>query len=73
MEYLTYNKLHKIIKEQYPIVKTTGTEATASGLWDFYKDPNLDKIKSAFVAAVEPEQENKDDIDNYVYFSKNYI
>ena len=78
MEYLTYDKLNTIIKRQYPIVKsttdkdTTDKDTTANSLLDFYKDPNFNRIKTAFTKAVEPPKENRDDIDSYVYFSKNY-
>jgi hypothetical protein len=82
MEYLTYNKLNDIIKRQYPIIKysTSATEddinsETYNGLFDFFNNPNFNKIKSAFskTITIEPAKENKDDIDTYTYKSKNYI
>lgn len=75
MEYLTYPKLNEIIKRQYPVVITTKDETTANSLLDFYNNPDYDKIRSGLATTFsqEPEKENKDDIDKYVYFSKNFI
>jgi len=74
MEYLAYPKLNEIIKRQYPVIKTTNEETTANSLLDFYNNPDFDKISSGLLSTLnqEPAKENKDDIDKYVYFSKNF-
>jgi len=84
METYTYNKLYDTIKNQYPEKKNESKigqqeinlEETYNKLYNIYNNPTFDnilnKIKISVSSLNEEKKEQKDNINDYIYLSKNY-
>jgi len=84
METYTYNKLYDTIKNQYPEKKNESKigqqeinlKETYNKLYNIYNNPTFDnilnKIKISVSSLNEEKKEQKDNINDYIYLSKNY-
>jgi len=78
MEYHTYNSLYETIKYQYSNIKKEKTQEeinrdnTYKLAYDIYNNPSVDNILGKIKNEINKDKINKDDINTYVYVSKNY-